>query len=123
VFNDQTSMEQLKHYLDSTKPYDEIYATLLSNVMDSIGLASIEQWQSVLSRARSQGRFIGVDEQKYPRDIASSVRHHTELKKLDGRYPIPEPLKLNQLDEFLAQAGDRYSVRWIEHPVASPISG
>ena len=123
VFNDQTSMEQLQHYLDTTKPYDEIYATLFSNVMDSIGLASIEQWQSVLSRARRRGRFIGVDQQKYPRDIASAIRHHTELKKLDGRYPIPEPLKLHQLDDFLAQAGDRYSVRLIEHPGASSTKG
>jgi hypothetical protein len=118
VFNDQMSADRLNNYLDTTKPYDEIYMTLFSNGLHALGIGSIDQWRSILNRARQHGEFIGVDEQKYPVDAASYVRHYTDLKKLDGRYPIPEPLTLDQLDDFLAQAEDCYSVRWIEHPVA-----
>jgi hypothetical protein len=118
VFNDQMSADRLNNYLNTTKPYDEIYMTLFSNGLHALGIASIDQWRSILNRASKHGQFIGVDEQKYPVDAASYVRHYTDRKKLDGRYPIPEPLELHQLDDFLAQAEDCYSVRWIEHPVA-----
>ncbi|CAA9251114.1 hypothetical protein AVDCRST_MAG92-1995 [uncultured Coleofasciculus sp.] len=118
VFNDQMSADRLNNYLDTTNLYDEIYMTLFSKGLHSLGIASSDQWRSILNRASKHGEFIGVDEQKYPVDAASYVRHYTDLKKLDGRYPIPEPLTLDQLDEFLAQAEDCYSVRWIEHPVA-----
>ncbi len=114
VFNDQTSADQLGNYLDGTKPYDEIYLTLFSNGIRSLGLASIEQWRSLLNRAQQRGQFLGVNEQTYPNDLASFVTHYTELKNLDGCYPMPEPLSLEQLDTFLTQAGGRYPVEWIE---------
>lgn len=118
VFNDLTSLDHLNNYLDTTQPYDEIYANLFSNGLNSLGIASIEQWQSALNRARRHGQFVGVNPKTYPGDLGSFVRHYTELKKLDGRYPIPilEPLTLHQLDAFLAQAGDRYAVRFIVTP-------
>jgi hypothetical protein len=114
VFNDQTSAALLNNYLDTTKPYNEIYANLFSNGLHSLGIASIDQWRVILNRARQHGQFIGVNEQTYPRDMASFIRHYTELKKLNGRYPIPKPLTLDQLDAFLAQAGDYHSVRWMD---------
>lgn len=114
VFNDQTSLERLTHYLDSSRPYDEIYLNLFSNGIRSLGIASIEEWRSALTRAQNHGQLIGVNEQTYPNDMASFIRHYTELKKVKGRYPIPEPLTLDQLDQFLVEGGDRHPVRWIE---------
>ncbi|MGG6265544.1 hypothetical protein ACQ4M3_06010 [Leptolyngbya sp. AN03gr2] len=120
VFNDQTSADRLRNYLDSTQPYDEIYLTLFSNAMQSLGIASIEEWRGILDRARTQGQFLGVNEETYPSDMASFVRHHKELKKMKERYPMPEPLGLDQLDQFLAVSGtDRYPVRWLDAPVSS----
>jgi hypothetical protein len=118
VFNDRMSAMRLNNYLDTAKPYDEIYMTLFSNGLRALGQASLDEWRSILSRARDRGQFIGVNEQTYPGDLGSYTRHYTDLKKLDRRYPMPEPLTLQQLDSFLAQAGDRYSARWIDHPVA-----
>ncbi|MBV9389181.1 MAG: hypothetical protein JOZ78_22405 [Chroococcidiopsidaceae cyanobacterium CP_BM_ER_R8_30] len=115
IFNDRASLEHLNQYLDTAKPYDEIYMTLFSNGLNAMGQASLEEWRSVFSRARSKGRFIGVDEQKYPRDIASYINHFTSLQKLDGHYPVPQSMTLEQLNAFLAQNGDRYSVRWLDH--------
>lgn len=114
VFNDQTSATRLGNYLDGTKPYDEIYLNLFSNGIRSLGLASIEEWRSLLNRAQKRGQFLGVDQETYPNDLASFVRHYTNLKNLDGRYPIPEPLSLEQLDTFLTQAGEQYPVQWVE---------
>lgn len=114
VFNDQTSCDRLNSYLDSTRPYDEIYLNLFSNGIRSLGIASIEEWRSTLAYARKHGQFLGVNEQTYPNDMASFIRHYTELKKLKGRYPMPQPLTLEQLDQFLADKGDRHPVRWLE---------
>ncbi|MDZ4870944.1 MAG: hypothetical protein CLLPBCKN_000332 [Chroococcidiopsis cubana SAG 39.79] len=114
VFNDRMSAERLNNYLDTAKPYDEIYMTLFSNGLKALGQASIEEWQSILSRARTRGQFIGVNQQTYPGDLASYTRHYTDLKKLEERYPIPESLTIQQLDKFLSQAGARYPVQWID---------
>lgn len=110
VFNDRTSANRLSNYLDVTKPYNEIYMTLFSNGLQALGQASLDEWRSILSCARDRGQFIGVNEQTYPGDLASYTRHYTELKQLEERYPMPEPLTLQQLDNFLVQAGDRYPV-------------
>jgi hypothetical protein len=53
-----------------------------------------------------------VDEGRFPRDFATFVRYHTQVKKIPARYLIPEPLTLARLDAFLREAGDRYPVRW-----------
>ncbi len=114
MFNDQTSADRLGNYLDGTKPYDEIYLTLFSNGIRSLGLAEIEQWRSLLNRAQKRGQFLGVNEQTYPNDLASFVRHYTDMKNLDGRYPMPKPLSLEQLDTFLKKADGQYPVQWVE---------
>ena len=85
---------------------------LFSHGVDSVGLAPIERWRTILRRARKRGSFVGVDEQRFPRDFAAFVRYHTDLKKLPARYPMPEPLSLPWLDEFLDRTADCYPVRW-----------
>jgi len=112
-FNTEPCLERVEEYLDGADPYDEIRLMLFSHGVESIGLASIERWREVLERARKHGSFVGVDEQKFPRDYATFVRYHVEIKKLRPRYPIPEPLPLHRLDEFLERAGDRYPVCWL----------
>ncbi len=85
---------------------------LFSHGVDSIGLASIERWRSALRRAHEHGGFVGVDEQRFPRDFAAFIRYHTDLKKIPTRCPMPEPLSLPRLDEFLGRTTDRYPVWW-----------
>jgi hypothetical protein len=112
VFNMEPSAQALERYLDFTDPYDHIHLMLFSHGVDSIGLASIGQWRSVLQRARKHGSFVGVDEGKFPRDFAAFVRYHADVKKVPARYPMPGVLLLAQLDEFLGRTGDRYPVQW-----------
>jgi len=112
TFNMEPSADFLERYLDGAHPYDQIRLMLFSHGVDSVGLAPIGRWQSILGRARKEGSFVGVDEQKFPRDFATFVRYHAELKKLTPRYPMPEPLALSQVDNFVKETGDRYLVRW-----------
>lgn len=118
TFNDRRSVAQLNDYLEHTNPFDEIYMNLFSNGIQGLGQASIEEWRSMFNWARKCGQFVGVNEQTYPGDLASFTNHYTQVKKLDGRYPMPAPLTLPQLDTFLEQMGDRYSVRWLEQPLS-----
>jgi hypothetical protein len=115
TFNMQPSLDWLHQYLDTTDPYDEIYMMLFSHGEDSIGLASIAQWRSALKRAKKRGEFVGVDEQAYPRDFASMMRYHTDLKaKISQRYSLPESLTLEQLDRFIEEKGDRFPIQWLD---------
>jgi hypothetical protein len=114
VFNVEPSASRLERYLDRVEPYDDIRLMLFSHGVESVGLASIARWRSLLARARNEGRFVGVDEDAYPRDFATFVRYHTDIKHLPARYPMPEPMVLEQLDKFLERAGDSYAVRWAQ---------
>jgi hypothetical protein len=113
VFNMEPSAEALEHYLDGTDPYDYIHLMLFSHGVESIGLAPLGGWRSLLERAREEGSFVGVDERRFPRDFATFLRYRTDLKKIPTRYPMPGPLSLTRLDEFLGRASDRYPVRRI----------
>jgi hypothetical protein len=121
VFNTGPSADAVERYLAQVDPYDEIFLMLFSHGVDSIGLASIDRWKSILRRARRRGEFLGVDERAYPRDFATFVDYHAEVRcKIAARYPRPGPLALSELDAFLEEAGDRYPIRWVDcHPTGT----
>lgn len=112
-FNKQPSLDALENYLDSADPYDEIYLMLFSHGVESVGLPPIERWRRVFEKARKRGNFVGVNEEKYPRHFASMVRYHTDLKRLiSARYPLPNSLTLEQLDEFIEQEKGNFRVEF-----------
>jgi len=113
VFNMEPSLNWLEQYLD-TDPYDEIYMMLFSHGVDSVGLPSIARWHAVLNRACQRGEFLGVEADKYSRHFASFMRYYTDLQRtIPARYPLPGPLAIEQLDNFIEQVGDRFPVRWL----------
>ncbi len=111
-FATEPSLRSVEDYLSSIEPYDQIHAMLFSHGVESVGLPSVERWRTVTGRACRRSGFIGVEEEKFPRDYATFVRYHTEVKKIPARYPMPGPLTLGRLDAFLQEAEDRYRVRW-----------
>lgn len=118
LFNTEGSLARLERYLDRVA-YDDIRIMLFSHGVESVGLPSIERWRAVLARARCQGSFVGVDERRFPRDFATFIRYHTELKKVPARYPLPGPLALSQLEAFLAETAGRYQVQWAADPIGA----
>jgi hypothetical protein len=114
-FNMEPSAEWLETYLDGTDPYDYIYLTLMSHGVECVGLAPIERWRALLSRARKEGRFLGVDEEKFPRHFGVFGSYYRDLQSVPARYPMPGALSIGQLEQFLAEAGGRYPVEIREH--------
>ncbi|MFC7328253.1 hypothetical protein [Marinactinospora rubrisoli] len=94
VFGTETCRADLDAYLDGTDPYDEIRILLFNHGTDSIGLASAADWRRTAARARKVGVLTGVDPGAYPRDFASLVRSHRELRRVRARYPMPLPLEV-----------------------------
>jgi hypothetical protein len=112
VFNTEPSLAAIHRYLEEAGPFDELRMSLFSHGVDSVGLATIDQWRSVLCRAGKIGSFLGVDEQAFPRDFATMARYHQALARVRKRYPMPPPLRLADLDAFLDREGQRYAVDW-----------
>src|SRR5215203_4903608 len=112
VFNTEPSLAAIHRYLDTTGSFDEIRLSLFSHGVESVGLPAIGQWRTVLQRAGKVGSFLGVDEQAFPRDFATMARYHRALAQVRNRYPMPCPLSLDELDEFLGRQGERYPVDW-----------
>ncbi|QKT04953.1 hypothetical protein HUS23_03470 [Ectothiorhodospiraceae bacterium 2226] len=111
-FNKEGNLDSLNQFLDAREPFDYIHLTLFMHGVDSVGLPPLEDWRKVLRRARKEGHFLGVDEAAYPRDFGIFGRYHTAIQKLAPRYPVPGPLALSQLHEFLEQSGQEYPIEW-----------
>lgn len=114
VFNMEPSLQRVHEYLDGAEPFDEIYLMLFAHGVESVGLAKIEEWETVLRRARRHCSFIGVDPPKFPRDFGVYARYYPHIKKrIRGRYPLPEPMTFDQFGQFLKQSKGRYKVQWL----------
>ena len=110
VFNTEPSLRAAHTYLDATEAFDELRLMLFSHGVESVGLASIEQWRGLLARGRRLGEFAGVDPDVFPRDFASFVRYHRALATVRPCYPMPDPLSLEDLTCFVDEHGGRYRV-------------
>ncbi|KUL36855.1 hypothetical protein ADL22_23440 [Streptomyces sp. NRRL F-4489] len=106
VFGTESCRAGLADYLDSTAPYDEIRVLLFNHGTESIGLAGAEDWRRTAARARKVGVLTGVDAAAYPRDFASLLRTHRELRKIRTRYPMPQPLGVEGAADALTSRKD-----------------
>jgi hypothetical protein len=114
TFNMRPSLEFALEYLDSTGQYDYINMMLINHGVEAIDLPSIQEWRTVLDRARLKGSFVGLDEARFPRDFASFVNYYNDIKKVPARYPMPGSLPISQLDRFLSEHGHRFPVEWLD---------
>jgi hypothetical protein len=112
VFNKDPSAQALEAYL-RRQSFEEIYLMLFSHGVNSIGLVPIERWRQALKSAQQYGSCVGVDSEAYPRDFGVFVRYNPELKqKIAARYPIPPPLTLSELEQFVARSAGQYQINW-----------
>jgi hypothetical protein len=114
-FNMQPSLDGLVDYLDSREPFDDIGLKLFQHGVEAVGVTTPDQWRDVLARARRNGWSMGADLDEFPYDFAHFARYHDHLQRIPARYPIPRPLTLGELDEFLEQAGPYDGIEIIDH--------
>ncbi len=98
TFNTEPSANNLETYLNKVEPY-EIYMMLFAHGTESVGLAPIERWRTLLKKARKANLRAWM-EKRYPRDFAVFARYHSSLQEIPGRYPLPEPLPLKVFSSF-----------------------
>jgi hypothetical protein len=84
LFGTQDAHGTLDEYLRQAKPYEDVHLGLFSHGTRSIGLATIEDWRTILAHARHTGDFCGVDLAAYPQDFASNGRFHRAASALPG---------------------------------------
>lgn len=112
TFNMQPSLERVHRYLDESGSYDELFLMLFAHGVESVGLPPIDAWRSLLARAAKRGEFLGLDPQDYPAHFASYGRYSQALRKaIPERYPLPEPLPLERVAQYIEQHGAPYGVR------------
>lgn len=104
LFGVEPSAARLERYLTHGPGFDEIDMLLFSHGTEGVGLAPIERWKQLLGFARQQGRLIGVDGARYPRDFATFTRFAQDLARLGPRRPPPPPMD----NAFFEQALQRH---------------
>lgn len=112
-FNSEADTEAVEAYLDSVDPYEEIYASLFSHGVESVGLASVDRWRSVLDRATKRGAFLGVDPEEYPLDYGTYVRYNAEFPDtVRARHPL-STLTFDRFEDYLDDRSDE-RVDWVK---------
>jgi hypothetical protein len=111
VFCVDRSAEVLREFLDGEPAFDEIGLMLFSHGTEGVGVAPIEEWRRLLSRARHRGYFLGVDESRYPRDFATFIRFHRALAELGTPFELPPPLSLRHFEDLAGRYGPRWGIR------------
>jgi hypothetical protein len=107
-FNARSSARALADYLERAEPYRFIDLMVFCHGVESIGLATIDEWRQLLARATEAGRFAGLEPRAYPSDLAVFVRYHQALARTPDRRPIVPPIPVEQFEEFLVRRGAGY---------------
>jgi hypothetical protein len=94
----------LQQFLDETPLLDEIDLMLFSHGTEGVGVVDIDDWRRLLGRVR-RGRFLGVDEARYPRDFATFIRFHEALTGLETPFDLPPPLSLKRFETLARRCG------------------
>ncbi|WP_017317890.1 SDR family NAD(P)-dependent oxidoreductase [Mastigocladopsis repens] len=95
--------EAYESFLEKSLPPDGV---------DAVGLPTIERWREVFKKARKRGEFIGVEEDKFPRNFATLIRYYTDFQRIiPSRYPLPGYLTLEQLDQFIKENNSAAATR------------
>jgi hypothetical protein len=112
-FDLEPDFELLRDYLEAVDPYEFIHLNLFSPGVMSPGAVPADRWEDLLVRhALRQGQLLGVDRAAYPMDLGSTAGYHQAMQHIPSRQPLPGPLAISDVEEFLGQAPPRYQLTW-----------
>jgi hypothetical protein len=107
TFPVQPSVEALHRYLDGADPYDHLHLGLFCHGVESVGVATVDQWREVLRHATVRGAFAGVSPSRYPSDPRTFFEFQRAVKAIPNRQRVPEPLPLTVVENFLREVAVR----------------
>lgn len=110
TFNAEPGVSRLEAYLDGTRPYSVIEATLVSNGTRTVDLAGPDRWQAVFARATGHGGLSGVDPDRFPSDLAVFARYRDALRRARPRWPLPPPMAVDELASAADELGSALGV-------------
>lgn len=109
TFPVEPSARAAASYLRSVDDYAHVHVTLFSHGVESVGLASLDRWRELIAQGRRGGGWLGVDTRRFPLDLSVYADHHDALRRLPDRLPLPEPLRLQDVERFFSARPD---VQW-----------
>ena len=128
VFPVMPSLAKLQAYLrlrqERDEPFQNGFLFLFCSGVESIGLAGVDEWRSVLdchfakdqgidSGGRTRVRVLGIDERKFPKDFGFPALYQSQLAGavgVEGQFVMPPDLGLDVFEEFMGRNARRYGV-------------
>jgi hypothetical protein len=80
------SAAALEQFLDRSPLFDEIALMSFSHGAEGAGLVSIDRWRRILPERGDRAYFVGVDERRYPRGLATLTGFTTIWLSSDFRF-------------------------------------
>ncbi len=111
TFNGNPAADAFERYLERTDPYDFVHLTLISHGTTSIGLAPLERWRGLLRQARVEGRLSGVDEKRFPADLAVFARWREAMLAAPQRFQPPPALAPDDVVRFWEHSDQAYEIK------------
>ncbi|SHE93192.1 hypothetical protein [Streptoalloteichus hindustanus] len=96
-----SAYQRAQEYLDSRGVPAEMLVSLFANGLRSLGQVPLDQWRELAARATRHGELIGVAEHAYPADLGSTARYARSLARYGPRHPVPPPLPVSAVEDFL----------------------
>jgi len=108
VFPVRPSLDQPHRYLGGVEPYAFLHLGLFCHGVESVGIATADQWRRLLARAGVAGWFAGVSPRRYPSDPRTFFGFRSALRAIPQRQTVPPPLALSTVTGFLGQRAAKY---------------
>jgi hypothetical protein len=114
AFNMEPSHQDLARYLERAEPYDHIRLNLFSQGLWPPGVVLLPRWRElVASAAAVRGELIGIGQDAYPLDTGSTLRFQPAFAQLPPRHPLPAPLAVTGINQFLHASDRSHRLSWI----------
>ena len=102
-FSVRAALASLDRHLSLSPPYREVHIMLFQHGVDSDGIATPDEWLRVAARHGTKGRLLGLNERRFPHDIASLGRYGGALADLSAARVPWMPMDVTSVLDSLGQ--------------------
>jgi hypothetical protein len=100
----QPALQALDAYLDNAEPYSDVNVFLFQHGTDSPGIATPDEFDTVIRRHGAKAHFDGLDSERFPHDIGALGRYGQVFDQLPRARRPWTPLPVAEALSGLATA-------------------